>query len=67
MIEGSRRPGPFDLRWQLREALPAAALDFGASRWYAEERAAIDAENEGMPPKPEPPSERALLGYGSRA
>jgi hypothetical protein len=58
MIEGSRRHGPFDLRWQLRDPLPAgaAASDFDSARRNAQERAESDAENEGMPPKPESPS-----------
>lgn len=55
MIEGSRRGGPFDVRWQLRDSLPAvvAAPDSDSARWNAQDRAESDAENEGMPPKPE--------------
>jgi hypothetical protein len=108
MIEGSRRHGPFDLRWQLRDPLSAtvaapdpdvpSGLDWSAfsarsfprrrrhdlpflkayegyrngngggnARLNALERAESDAENEGMPPRPEPLSDRALLAHGAPA
>jgi hypothetical protein len=101
MIEGSRKHGPFDTRWQRNSphrAAGAAAADVpdgldwaafsarsnhgrrrhdldvirayhgyrndeqgGEKRRLGEERAESDAENEGMPPKPEPSSERVLI------
>jgi len=65
MIEGSRKHGPFDLRFQLRD--PANVVVSPESPPpSAEASAEADAENEGMPPRPESTSDRALLGQGVR-